>query len=148
RAGGHRGGGPAGRAHGAGGRLRARAPGRLRNGGRRARVHALGRPAPAHRDRTGDHHGPAGADPRRGDRLGGPPGRARDRPRAAMAGRTTFIIAHRLSTIALADELVVLEDGRIAAQGTHEELYATSDLYREIRDSGLARPDLVAEEAA
>jgi len=68
--------------------------------------------------------------------------------RAAMAGRTTFVIAHRLSTIALADELVVLEDGRIAAQGSHEELYATSDLYREIRDSGLARPDLVAEEAA
>ena len=68
--------------------------------------------------------------------------------RAAMAGRTTFVIAHRLSTIALADEIVVLEDGRVAARGSHEELYATSDLYREIRDSGLARPDLVAEEAA
>src|SRR6185295_13897861 len=67
--------------------------------------------------------------------------------RAAMAGRTTFVIAHRLSTIALADEIVVLEDGRVAARGSHEELYATSDLYREIRDSGLARPDLVAEEA-
>jgi len=65
-----------------------------------------------------------------------------------MEGRTTIIIAHRLSTIALADEIVVLEDGRVAARGSHEELYATSDLYREIRDSGLARPDLVAEEAA
>ena len=42
--------------------------------------------------------------------------------RGAMAGRTTFIIAHRLSTIALADEIVVLAEGRIAARGTHEEL--------------------------
>ena len=37
--------------------------------------------------------------------------------REAMAGRTTFIIAHRLSTIALADTIVVVEDGRIVAQG-------------------------------
>ncbi len=56
-------------------------------------------------------------------------------------GRTTFIIAHRLSTIALADEIVVLEDGRIAAHGTHEELLETSDLYREIAEKGL--PDQV-----
>jgi ATP-binding cassette subfamily B protein len=57
------------------------------------------------------------------------------------AGRTTFIIAHRLSTIALADEIVVLEDGRIAAHGTHEELLEESDLYREIAEKGL--PDQV-----
>jgi ATP-binding cassette subfamily B protein len=56
-------------------------------------------------------------------------------------GRTTFIIAHRLSTIALADEIVVLEDGRIAAQGTHAELLQSSDLYREIAEKGL--PDQV-----
>jgi ATP-binding cassette subfamily B protein len=56
-------------------------------------------------------------------------------------GRTTFIIAHRLSTIALADEVVVLEDGRIAARGGHEELLEASPLYREIVEKGL--PDQV-----
>jgi len=57
--------------------------------------------------------------------------------REAMKGRTTLIIAHRLSTIALADELVVLEEGRIAAQGSHDELLATSRVYREIYEHGL-----------
>jgi ABC-type multidrug transport system fused ATPase/permease subunit len=50
----------------------------------------------------------------------------------AMAGRTTFVIAHRLSTIELADTIVVLEHGRIVAQGTHEQLLSQSELYREI----------------
>ena len=50
----------------------------------------------------------------------------------AMAGRTTFVIAHRLSTIALADEIVVLDGGRIVAQGDHQELLEASELYREI----------------
>lgn len=67
--------------------------------------------------------------------------------RAVMDGRTTLVIAHRLSTIQLADELVVLDEGRIVARGRHEDLYATSDLYREIHDSGLARPDLVLGES-
>jgi ABC-type multidrug transport system fused ATPase/permease subunit len=57
--------------------------------------------------------------------------------REAMRGRTTIIIAHRLSTLALADELVVLEQGRVAARGTHEELIETSDVYREIYEHGL-----------
>jgi ABC-type multidrug transport system fused ATPase/permease subunit len=61
--------------------------------------------------------------------------------REVMAGRTTFVIAHRLSTIALADEIVVLEHGRIAARGTHEELLETSELYSEIAEKGL--PDQV-----
>jgi ATP-binding cassette subfamily B protein len=66
---------------------------------------------------------------------------------AVMEGRTTLVIAHRLSTVALADELVVLERGRVAARGTHDELYETSDVYREIHAGGLARPDLLAREA-
>ena len=66
--------------------------------------------------------------------------------RAVMKGRTTIVIAHRLSTLFLADELVVLEEGRVVARGTHEELHATSDLYREIHDGGLARPDLIARD--
>jgi ABC-type multidrug transport system fused ATPase/permease subunit len=55
----------------------------------------------------------------------------------AMEGRTTFVIAHRLSTIALADEIVVLDGGRIVAQGDHEELLEQSELYREIVEKGL-----------
>jgi len=61
--------------------------------------------------------------------------------REAMAGRTTFVIAHRLSTIALADEIAVLEDGRLVAKGTHDELLQTDSLYREIVEKGL--PDQV-----
>ncbi|MGZ4358340.1 MAG: ABC transporter ATP-binding protein [Gaiellaceae bacterium] len=57
--------------------------------------------------------------------------------REAMKGRTTIIIAHRLSTIALADEIVVLDDGRIAARGTQAELIETSPVYREIHAHGL-----------
>ena len=55
----------------------------------------------------------------------------------AMHGRTTIIIAHRLSTIALADVVVVLEHGRIAAHGTQTEVLATSAVYQEIHEHGL-----------
>jgi ATP-binding cassette subfamily B protein len=61
--------------------------------------------------------------------------------REVMAGRTTFVIAHRLSTIALADEIVVLEHGRVVAHGSHDDLLEISELYREIVEKGL--PDQV-----
>jgi ATP-binding cassette, subfamily B, bacterial len=61
--------------------------------------------------------------------------------RELMEGRTTFIIGHRLSTIALADEIVVLEAGRVVARGTHEELLEASELYAEIAEKGM--PDRV-----
>jgi ABC-type multidrug transport system fused ATPase/permease subunit len=61
--------------------------------------------------------------------------------REVMEGRTTFVIAHRLSTIALADEVVVLEGGGVAARGTHSALLQGSELYREIAEKGL--PDQV-----
>jgi len=53
-----------------------------------------------------------------------------------MKGRTTLIIAHRLSTIALADRVVLVEDGQVIADGTHEQLMATVPLYAEVLASG------------
>jgi len=49
-----------------------------------------------------------------------------------MVGRTSFVIAQRLSTLRLADQILVLEKGRIAARGTHAELLRTSGLYADI----------------
>ena len=49
--------------------------------------------------------------------------------RRLMEGRTTLVIAHRLSTISLADRVVLLEGGRVVADGTHAELLATTPLY-------------------
>lgn len=61
-----------------------------------------------------------------------------------MEGRTTFVIAHRLSTIALADEIVVLDHGRIVSRGTHEQLLDSDDFYAEVAAKGL--PDRIREQ--
>jgi ATP-binding cassette subfamily B protein len=64
--------------------------------------------------------------------------------REAMRDRTTIIIAHRLSTIALADEIVVLDAGTIAARGTHDDLIAHSPVYREIYEHGLLEQEFAS----
>ena len=61
-----------------------------------------------------------------------------------MEGRTTIIVAHRLSTIALADEIVVLEDGRVAARGRHAQLVDTNAVYAEIWRHGLVERTFVS----
>jgi ATP-binding cassette subfamily B protein len=63
--------------------------------------------------------------------------------REVMRGRTTFVIAHRLSTIALADEVIVLEDGHVAARGQHDELVTESPVYAEIWRHGLVERTFV-----
>ena len=60
----------------------------------------------------------------------------RDGLREAMRGRTTIIIAHRLSTIALADEIVVLDGGRVVFHGSQADA-RENDVYREIEDHGM-----------
>ena len=54
-----------------------------------------------------------------------------------MVGRTSFVIAQRISTVRNADQIFVLENGRIAARGAHEELLETSEIYADIYSSQL-----------
>ncbi|MCS7458968.1 ABC transporter ATP-binding protein/permease [Paenibacillus doosanensis] len=60
-----------------------------------------------------------------------------------MKDRTTFIIAHRLATVVRADQILVIDQGRIAERGTHQELLRQSGLYRELYEKQLKamRPD-------
>ena len=51
---------------------------------------------------------------------------------AALEGRTSVVIAHRLSTIRSADQILVVDDGRVVQSGTHRELIAAGGLYSEL----------------
>lgn len=59
-----------------------------------------------------------------------------------MRGRTTLVIAHRLSTVVDADQIVFLEKGKVTGIGTHEQLVASHDLYREFAEQQLRYPQL------
>jgi ATP-binding cassette subfamily B multidrug efflux pump len=54
-----------------------------------------------------------------------------------MQGRTSFMVAQRISTVLNADKIVVIDEGRITAQGTHEQLMRLSPIYQEIYESQL-----------
>ena len=56
----------------------------------------------------------------------------REAMKTVMTGRTTIVIAHRPGTIALADRVILLDDGKVAAVGVHDELVATHARYREV----------------
>jgi ATP-binding cassette subfamily B protein len=63
--------------------------------------------------------------------------RVQDRMREALKGTTVFLVAQRISSVLTADRIVLLEEGRVSAQGTHAELLETSPLYQEIYRSQL-----------
>jgi ATP-binding cassette, subfamily B, multidrug efflux pump len=63
-----------------------------------------------------------------------------------MEGRTTFVIAHRLSTVRRADQILVMDQGRIVERGTHRQLLAENGLYRQIHDLQLRDQEQLLDE--
>ena len=116
----------------------------LRHADRRARADAVGRPAPADRDRPRGPRRPAHPDPRRRDLVGRRLDRAGDQARAARGdGRADDVrrspTASRRSRSPTRSSCS--SDGTVAARGTHDELLERSPLYREIVEKGM--PDQV-----
>ena len=108
---------------------------RARHRRRRPRLPAVRRREAAARDRPAAAQGARRRRPRRGDRPPrlrvrgrGPAGARRRR----STGRTSLVIAHRLSTVRDADQILVVDDGRIVERGRHDELLAAGGLYAEL----------------
>lgn len=59
-----------------------------------------------------------------------------------MGGSTVLIVAQRISTILHADQIIVLDEGRIVGKGTHEELLKTCEVYQQIAMSQLSKEEL------
>ena len=64
-------------------------------------------------------------------------GSIQDALQATMKDRTSFVVAQRISTVLNADKIIVIDQGRIAAEGTHAELMKSSSIYQEIYASQL-----------
>ena len=67
-----------------------------------------------------------------------PEGALRGGPSGPIGDRTAFVIAHRISTVRDADLILIMDEGRIVAQGTHDELLRESEIYHLIVESQLA----------
>ena len=63
--------------------------------------------------------------------------------RTALAGRTSLVIAHRLSTVREADQILVIEGGRVIEHGQHAELLAAGGLYADLYQTQFARQEVV-----
>jgi ATP-binding cassette subfamily B protein len=62
-------------------------------------------------------------------------GKIQDALTSLRQGRTAFVVAQRISTVLAADKILVLDGGRVVAEGVHNELLRTSPIYREIYES-------------